>query len=328
MADLRKIPRPGNRVISTMNQIFAGFHYPLAIRYVKYTKYFSGGYHHHDYPQVWYCISGSYVHAVGDDEFNCGPGSAVIAPPGVFHGYEVSGEEPVELICLEGTFFFFNEMQGAGKTNTITNMFCPQFGEELGFAPSCFVTLPEDEKARADEILLSLCKNDYKRNIPNIGSVRRKIGELFSLPTFALSDAQQKRAEYFTRNKLSPLMDAISYMNKNYAEKIHRDELIRISTLCQTDFFRLMKKTVGTTYALYLQMLRIKRAQTMISFSTFSFSYIADKCGFGSRSYLGRLFKEYYGITMHEERKNRNKLVKQFPSMIMTHEFWEKTNIE
>ena len=246
MAGLRTLPRPGNRVISTMSQIFTGFHYPVAVRYVKYTEYFSGGYHHHDYPQVWYCISGSYVHAVGDDEFNCGPGSVIIAPPGVFHGYEVSGEEPVELICLEGTFFFFNEMQWTGKTNTITNMFCPQFGEELGFSPPCFVELSGDEKAQADELLLNLCKNNYKRNLPNIGSIRKKIGEFFSLPSLALTDTQQKRAEYFIRNKLSPLMDAISYMNKHYAEKIHREELIRISTLCQTDFFRLMKKTVGT----------------------------------------------------------------------------------
>jgi len=328
MANPPKIPKPYDPVIGPMSNVFANFHYPVAVRYVKYTGYFLGEHHHHDFPQVWYCVGGSYVHAVGDDEFNCGPGSVVIAPPGVFHGYEVSGEDPVELICLEGTFFFFDKMQVAGRINVITNMFCRQFGAELGFTVPNFVTLSPDEKSRSDEILLSLCENDYRTSVSNIKNVNKKIAEFFSLPPFALSCEQQKRAEYFIRNKLSPLMDAISYMNKHYAEKIHREELIRISTLCQTDFFRLMKKTVGTTYALYLQMLRIKRAQTMITFSTFSFSYIADKCGFGSRSYLGRLFKEYYGLTMHEERKKRNTLVKQFPRMIMTHEFWEKTNIE
>ena len=328
MTNLRELQKPGNRVINAMNQVFSGFYYPIATRYVKYTRYFRAEYHHHDFPQVWYCVSGTYIHAVGDDDFICGSGSVTVVPPGVFHCYEISGEETVELICLEGTFFFFNEMQGTGRINTIVNMFCSQFGDELGFVPPRFISLPPEEKSCADELLLRLCKNDYRRNIPNIVGIRKKIGEFFSLPSFALSSEQQKRAEYFIRNKLSPMMDAIAYMNKNYAEKIHREELIRISTLCQTEFFRLMKKITGTTYALYLQMLRIKRAQTMITFSTFSFSYIADKCGFGSRSYLGRLFKEYYGLTMHEERKNRNELVKRYPTMIMTHEFWEKTNIE
>lgn len=328
MSDLKKQSTPAARTIGTMFGTFSKFHHPVSIRRAKYLSHFLNKNHRHDFPQVWYCVSGSYVHTVDDKNFNCGPGSVVIAPPGVFHCYEVSGEEPVELICLHGTFFFFNETQWSGKTNTIANMFCAQFGEELGFSPPRFATLSGDEKARADDLLLNLCKIDYERNVPNIESVRKKIGEFFSLPSFALSDAQQKRAEHFIRNKLSPMMDAISYMNKNYAEKIHREELIRISTLCQTDFFRLMKKITGTTYALYLQIVRIKRAQTMITFSTFSFSYIADKCGFGSRTYMGKLFKKYYGLTMHEERKNRNRLVKQYPSMIMTHEFWEKTNIE
>ncbi len=174
MTDLRKLPRPGNRVIISMFRNFSGFHYPIAVRYIKYTKYFLSEYHHHDFPQVWYCVSGTYTHAVGDNDFICGPGSVIITPPGVFHAYEVSGDEPVELICLEGTFFFFNEMQGSGKTNTIANMFCPQFGEELGFSPPCFIELPDDEKVRADELLLSLCKNDYKRNLPNVGSIRKK----------------------------------------------------------------------------------------------------------------------------------------------------------
>ena len=328
MTDLTKVVIPGNNVIGTMFYVFSASRHPVAVRYVKYTKHFFGGYHHHDFPQVWYCVSGSYVHAVGDDEFNCGPGSVVIAPPGVFHSYEVSGEEPVELICLEGTFFFFDKMQVTGRINVIANMFCRQFSAELGFTTPTFVTLSSDEKSRSDEILLSLCENNFKTGVSNIKDVNKKIAEFFSLPPFALNEAQQKKAEHFIRNKLSPMMDAISYMNKNYAEKIHREDLIRISTLCQTEFFRLMKKITGTTYALYLQMVRLRRAQIMITFSTFSFSYIADKCGFGSRSYLGRLFKEYYGLTMHEERKNRNKLVKRYPTMIMTHEFWEKTNIE
>ncbi|MBE6912861.1 MAG: AraC family transcriptional regulator [Ruminococcaceae bacterium] len=328
MAELRKLPIIYDKVLSPMFNDLSRFYYPVAVRYVKYTKHFLGEYHRHDFPQVWYCVSGTYIHAVGDEDYICGPGSVVIVPPGVFHCYEISSDKPVELIALEGTFFFFKETQSAMRASIIANMFCNQFSDELGFAPPRFVTLSGDEKTQADKLLSDLCKKDYTRNIPNIDNVHKKIGDFFSMPTFALTTAQRKRAECFILNKLSPIMDAILYMNENYAKKIHTEELLRISSLCHTDFFRLMKKTVGTTYALYLQMLRVKRAQIMITFSTFSFSYIANKCGFGSQSYLGRLFKEYYGLTMHEERKKRNSLVDQFPFMIMTHEFWERTNIE
>lgn len=257
MGNIRAPATPGQRVIATMFRVFASFHYPIAVRRVKYTGYFLHASHHHDFPQVWYCLSGTYRHAVGDKEYICRPGSVVTAPPGVFHGYEISGEEEVELICLEGTFFFFSDMKEPHRTSIITNMFCSEFEHELGFAPKHFLELPEEEKKRADELLLVLCREDFKRKVLDISRVRRKIGEFYSLPSFELTDAQ-----------------------------------------------------------------------TMITFSTFSFSYIADHCGFGSRTYMGKLFKKTYGLTLQEERKKRNRLVKQFPNSIMTHEFWETIKIE
>lgn len=328
MTDLNRAIIPHTNVFGPMLERFAAFQYPIAVRYHNYQVYFLHESHLHDYPQMWYCLKGTYTHTVDDVEFACSPGSVVIVPPGVFHKFEISADKPTEIICMEGTFFFFDKMQEPARTNMVTNLFCPQFGDELGFTPTRFVMLPDSERACAEGLLLSLCKIDYRRGVTNISNVCQKIGDFFSLPSFALSDTQRKSAEAFIRNKLSPMMDAISYMNKNYAKKIHREELIGISTLCQTDFFRLIKKIVGTTYARYLQMIRLRRAQTMISFSTFSFSYIADNCGFGSWRYLSRLFKQHFGITMQEERKKRNALVKRYPNMIMTREYWEKLNIE
>lgn len=313
-----------NGLISAMFSVFSRFYYPIAIRYVKYTEHHCDSYHHHDFPQVWYCLSGKYTHIVGDTVYECKGGSMVIVPPGTFHNFAVERGSTTELICFECTYFFFSDFKEPHRTNIITNIFCQHFSSELGFSRKTHIEFRGEERKELEALLLSLSKEDYKQKIVDFDSAKKKIGKIFTLPTFSLNEVEQKKAENFIKNKLTPLMDSIDYMNKNYSKKIHREELIKISTLCQTDYFKLIKKAVGTTYSLYLQMIRLRRAQTMITFSTFSFTYIADKCGFGNRTYMGNVFKKYYGRTMTEDRAEREKHIAEFPYMIMTHEFWEK----
>ncbi len=321
-SDLKTIRHGG--LIGTMFGVFSQFHYPLAVRYVKYSDYPGDEYHHHDFPQVWYCLSGKYTHIVDDTVYECEGGSMIIVPPGSFHNYAVEPGNTTELICLEGTYFFFSEFAEPHRTDIITNIFCHHFSEELGFPREYFIEFHSEEREELERLLIALSKEDYKRKISDFGSVKSKIGKLFSLPTFSLTEEQHRNAKAFISNKLTPMMNSIEYMNKNYSKKIHREELIKISTLCQTDYFKLIKKIVGSTYSIYLQMIRLRRAQTMITFSTFSFTYIADKCGFGNRTYMGKLFKKYYGKTMSEDRDGRDEHIAAYPHMIMTHEFWDK----
>ncbi len=313
-----------NGLIGSAFGVFSQFYYPLAIRYVKYAEYFCGDYHHHDFPQVWYCLSGKYTHIVDDDIYECESGSMIIVPPGSRHNYCIESGNATELICLEGTYSFFLSFGDTHSTNAITNMFCQHFRDELGFPRKYFLNFDGQEKATLEKLLVSLSAEDYKRKIENIESVKTKICKIFSLPSLALNENEEKKAYLFIKNKLTPMMDSIEYMNKNYSKKIHREELIKISKLCQTDYFKLIKKIVGTTYSIYLQMIRLRRAQTMITFSTFSFTYIADKCGFGNRTYMGKVFMKYYGRTMSEDRSELELHMAQYPHMIMTHEFWDK----
>ena len=313
-----------NDLIGTAFGVFSKFYYPIAVRLVKYIEHDADSYHRHDFPQIWYCLSGKYTHIVEDTVYECESGSMIIVPPGVHHNYAVELGNTTELICFECTYSFLSGFNESQRTNIIANIFCQHLCDEIGFSREYFIKFNGDERNALEKLLLSLCQEDYKHKIADFDAVKRKIGKLFSLPSFSLDDEQFKKANTFIKNKLDPMMASIEYMNKNYSKKIHREELIKISTLCQTDYFKLIKKIVGTTYSIYLQMLRLRRAQTMITFSTFSFTYIADKCGFGNRTYMGKVFKKYYGRTMSEDRAELDIHLAQYPYMVMTHEFWDK----
>lgn len=66
----------------------------------------SEGSHIHDgdntLEEFYYFISGQGVMWMGDEELPVGPGDAVMAPPGVDHGFRCSGDETLKLVIAWG----------------------------------------------------------------------------------------------------------------------------------------------------------------------------------------------------------------------------------
>ena len=66
----------------------------------------SEGSHIHDgdgaLEEFYYFISGRGVMWMGDEELPVGPGDAVMAPPGVDHGFRNTGDRPLKLVIAWG----------------------------------------------------------------------------------------------------------------------------------------------------------------------------------------------------------------------------------
>ena len=66
----------------------------------------SEGSHIHDgdntLEEFYYFISGQGIMRMGDEELPVGPGDAVMAPPGVDHGFRCSGDETLKLVIAWG----------------------------------------------------------------------------------------------------------------------------------------------------------------------------------------------------------------------------------
>ena len=52
--------------------------------------------------EFYYFLSGEGVMWMDDEERPVGPGDAVLAPPGVDHGFRSTGDEPLKLLILWG----------------------------------------------------------------------------------------------------------------------------------------------------------------------------------------------------------------------------------
>ena len=227
------------------------------------------------------------------------------------------------MICIMPSFF--DNLKSKNQLSAFTNLFLPRFSKELAFEPVFYREYENEEKEMLEKTLFKIASYNWLRSINNFNTLRNMLCEIFSAEDFLLSESSIKKTEVFLKNKYIPLVKTVYYMNINYNKKVHRDELVSISNLCQTEYFRLIKKVIGCTFSNYMQMIRVRRAIQMCSFTTYSLSYIADICGFGDLAYMEKRIKKFHpGAQLPREmKKNRNKYIKSWPFSIKSRSEYE-----
>ena len=209
-------------------RVFMYYHYPFFVRKSIHTACKASELHRHDFPQLWYCSQGEYLHYVEDEVYRCGEGSLVIISPGVAHSFEVPEGQSAELFCIQGTFFFFNELSLSLRTNMLTSLFLQNFSKELGFEVKNAATFRGEERQIFERALVELSKFNYERVIPNMTQVRKRVEELFSLDFFKLDEERKKRADRIIGTKLEPISDALLYINRNFNKSITSEQLVKV----------------------------------------------------------------------------------------------------
>ena len=278
------------------------------------------GYNHiHDFPQIYYCHKGKMRHYVDGETYDLSDGNIFVIPAGAIHSFDV--EEAGEIINFNISFELLHGKTNSLSVNAIAYLFLSRFwGDEFCF--SSVRRLSESSMQITYDAIRRLERLGKEKECDMRGIVG-SINEIFALSEFELGEAQKKFAESIISDKLIPAFRAVSYMNSNFSKKIHCEDLLRVSGLCRTDFYRAIKKAIGETYSIYLQKLRVRRAHRALGFSNYSFSYISDMCGFGSPTYFGKCYKKYRGYTPKEERAALSELLRNYPQIRVTHDFFE-----
>ena len=96
----------------------------------------------------------------------------------------------------------------------------------------------------------------------------------------------------------------IDYISQNYNENITLTLLSKIAHITPNHLCFAFKTTTGLTPIEHLQVIRIKKASSLLLETNYSVEEIAFKCGFQNVGYFIKVFKKQTEQTPHAFRKN------------------------
>lgn len=106
-----------------------------------------------------------------------------------------------------------------------------------------------------------------------------------------------------TTSPRQEILDAISYMNAHYAEKMDLETIASQIHLSKYYFCRLFREVTGVTVLEYLINVRLTRARKLLMESTLTIGEIAQKTGFASAVHFSRTYHNVYGESPGDTRR-------------------------
>ena len=157
---------------------------------------------------------------------------------------------------------------------------------------------------------------------PRHAALLSKIREAFDLPETAFGyEFQVRRAlgdiwlELLEIARELPLEDTsrshsgqqikqmMVYIHEHYAEHISVSQLADTAHLSKRACFRIFQENLHMTPVEYIQSYRLQIACRLLAEEKYSVTEVAYRCGMGSSSYFGKVFREEKGYTPMEYRR-------------------------
>ena len=239
-------------------------------------------YHWHDYPQIWYTVSGSYYHTINGVRKKQTPGSVAFVFPFSVHSIDSSQTniDEVEVFSIS----FFEDLINSGdvgfspidyKTAAYDNFLLPQF-------------LHLDGQAKEDGDILSRAlfsefTKHFEMNTVKIISLLNSFLELCA------KTANMPLTTNLTSSDMEQnfhLFNSIAFMVQNHQKNLTLDDLAHHSMMSKRSFTEKFKAMTGITCHNYFKSVKAYYAMQNYWFSLSKISEIAEEYGFASGTHF------------------------------------------
>lgn len=251
--------------------------------------------HWHDHME-WIMIKKGQARIQVDDVFvDMKTGEFAMVNSKQLHSAQIL-EKGTEIIAI-----VFNEaiIRNSGLDNTEQLYFSPYLNNELKL-PN-FLKANEYSKEMNDSI--SRLVNEYTQKEKGFELIiKSEIFKVFGLAFRSFYQFDHHINLSVRRNyNLSGLLD---YLRTSYDQDISLTEAAEMVSLSPNHLCKVFKKVTGKTLTKYIHHLRINEAERLLIEKDDAISEIAEKVGFGSVTYFGRVFKKIKNMSPSAKRND------------------------
>ncbi len=227
--------------------------------------------HYHNFYEIYYIENGSCSYFINNKSYQMTKGDVVLIPEGVIHHTIYTVDKPTRLLV------------------NCTHKYIPPSVFPLAYSDNYLYRNPN----QINEIHTILQKIEKEYNNPDSfsdESIRCLMYSFFFL-------IARNKNQYISQNVQSSYIEhAIDYIQNNLSADISLSEIAAMFSVSSEHFSRSFKKETGFGFNQYINLLRLKKAESLLKQSTLSVAEVAEECGFNDSNYFSIKFKKMYNI--------------------------------
>ena len=254
--------------------------------------------HWHDYTQIWYTVSGTYVHTINGETRMQNPGSIAIVTPYAIHSMDttMTDFESAEIIYVS----IANDSLDEAELPYLPLTYNLSAFDDFQINP--FVSLSGKNKDRADELCAELIAPKNTGIILPLKKVLLNIGELLELCAKEIGIKLDKTDITIAKERSLLIKNSIDYIMTSSASKVSLTKASKQAMMSERSFTTKFKTTVGQTAHNYLTNVRIANAFKLLRRTDMSINDISDMCGFANSGHFIRLSMKLLGASPSDIR--------------------------
>ncbi len=268
--------------------------YPAYIRKGKLSAYpnYAAESHWHDDIELILILSGQMQYNINGEIILLKQGEGVFVNAKQLHFGFSEEKSECEFICI----LLHPILLCSSKTAEEKYISPILFNEQI---PFCH--LKDNSKWKKD--ILSATQEIYA--VKNDALSELKIQRAFlSIWILLCENAVSMRREQTQKgHQLSALKDMVSFINRNYAEKLSLGDIASAGKVGKTGCCEIFRKYLNQTPNEYLTRLRLRKAGELLASGDITVTQAAYEVGFSGASYFTEIFHKFYGCTPSEYRK-------------------------
>lgn len=247
--------------------------------------------HWHPYVEIFYCIKGAIRITTNDISFNLDEGHICFINSGVIHSIEKIEIDNVILVLQISNL-------ESGIFHTLKSL---KFNHESYLSDLASNKLPLEE---LQQILLQIYKEDFSKAPGYKNVVLSLIHALISILIRQSYLIPKSKSDYILDNDLERLTNIITYLDKNYMNKISLQDIAKQNHMNYYYLSHFFKNTAGISFQKYLNNLRLDKSLSMLIDPNSNITKTALDSGFPNIKSYTSAFKEKYGVLPSKYRND------------------------
>ncbi|NMO94625.1 helix-turn-helix transcriptional regulator [Paenibacillus lemnae] len=246
--------------------------------------------HEHPFYELYYLLDGERVYFMDDKVFTVKKGDMMIVRPYDLHSTASSDKLSFERVLISFSQSFIEQGDGGGSGL-------------LDHGTSRLLRIPLKNQPEIERLLHSMleeCKTEQPHYTSLVRSFMNEL--LIRLHRIELSLQSQSAHEY-EHPMHQKISEIAQYMKSNYREKLTLEQVAKQFYISPSYLSRVFTKLTGFHFREYLQVIRIREAQKMLTNSRESVQIISEQAGFEHIAHFNKTFKKITGTTPLQFRK-------------------------